>query len=121
LRGNDEIRFCIRAIHFWSGSETAYHLPRPKAEAFTFASCIAQWQTCNFVPSPPGRCVVCGGADCPHDPHGMGSTGHAWLQSSCWPAWRTRRQAEAVAALAAMGIVAPPPEPPDDAVKEGST
>jgi hypothetical protein len=55
-------------------------LPRPKAEAFTFASCIAQWQTCNFVPSPPGLCVICGGADCPHDPllpHGMGLTGHA--------------------------------------------
>jgi len=30
--------------------------------------------------------------------------GHAWLHSDCWPEWHRTRQADAIAALAAMGI-----------------
>ena len=45
-----------------------------------------------------------------HDPllpFGAEPTGHAWLHSRCWPAWHSARKAEAIAALAAMGIDQP--------------
>ncbi len=32
------------------------------------------------------------------------SSGHAWLHSRCWPTWHAGRKAEAVAALAKLGI-----------------
>jgi hypothetical protein len=41
-----------------------------------------------------------------------------WLHSRCWPAWHDGRKAEAVAALATMGI-APLPEFPDNFGKNG--
>ena len=56
-----------------------------------------------------------------HDPllpFGIEPTGHAWLHSRCWPAWHAGRKAEAVAALAAMGI-AEPADLPDDFGKNG--
>jgi hypothetical protein len=40
-------------------------------------------------------------------PFGTESTGHAWLHSRCWPTWHAGRKAEAIAALAAMGIAEP--------------
>ena len=52
-------------------------------------------------------------------PYGMESTGHAWLHSRCWPARYAGRKAEAVAALAAMGIAASV-DLPDDFGKNGS-
>ena len=86
-------------------------LPRSKAEARAFAWCVAERLNREFEPSPPGRCVVCGGAECPHNPLlPCGTRTHAWMHDGCWPAWRAGREAEAVAALAAMGIVAPPLE-----------
>ena len=96
-------------------------LPRPEAEARAFACCVAKWQNLNFVRSTPGRCLACGDGAHPHDPlvpYGIEPTGHAWLHSRCWPAWHAERKAEAVAALAAMGI-APPAEVPDDFGKNG--
>ena len=96
-------------------------LPRPEAEARAFACCVVEWLNRNFVPSPPGRCLACGGGDHGHDvllPHGIEPTGHVWLHSRCWPDWHAGRKAEAVAALAAMGIV-PPTEFPDDFGKTG--
>ena len=85
-------------------------LPRAEAEARAFACCMAEWQNRNFVPSPPGRCLRCGGGDRVYDsilPYGMESTGHVWLHSRCWPSWHAGRKAEAIAALAAMGIAEP--------------
>jgi hypothetical protein len=96
-------------------------LSRPNAEARAFACCIVEWLNRNFVRSPPGRCLACGGGDHAHDallPYGIESTGHAWLHSRCWSAWHTGRKAEAVAALAAMGI-APPADFPNDFRKNG--
>ena len=96
-------------------------LPRPEAEARAFACCVVEWLNRNPVRSPPGRCLACGGGDHAHDPllpFGVEPTGHAWLHSRCWPAWRAAGKAEAVAALAAMGI-APPAEFPDDFGKNG--
>ena len=72
--------------------------------------CVAEWLNRNPVRSPPGRCLGCGAPERAHDPllpFGTESSGHAWLHSRCWPAWHTARRAEAIAALAAMGIDQP--------------
>jgi hypothetical protein len=96
-------------------------LPRGQAEARAFACCAEEWLNRNPVRSPPGRCLGFGGGDHAHDPLspcGMESTGHAWLHSRCWPARYASRKAEAVAALAAIGIAAPS-DLPDDFGKNG--
>jgi hypothetical protein len=85
-------------------------LPRALAEARAFACCVAEWPNRNPVRSPPGRCLGCGGSEHAHDkllPFGTEPSGHAWLHSRCWEAWRTSRKAEAVAALEATGIATP--------------
>ncbi len=85
-------------------------LPRDQAEARAFACCVAEWLNRDPVRSPPGRCLGCGGSDHAHDallPFGTEQTGHAWLHSQCWPAWHAARKAEAITALAAMGIDQP--------------
>ncbi|MBM4073737.1 MAG: hypothetical protein FJ271_33170 [Planctomycetes bacterium] len=82
-------------------------LPRPKAEANAFGCCVSEWLNRNFVRSPPGRCLACGGGDHAHDPlvpFGTETAGHVWLHSRCWPAWYAGRKTKAVAALAAMKI-----------------
>jgi hypothetical protein len=82
---------------------------RNKAEASAFACCIVEWLDRHPAHSLPGRCVGCGRAEQAHDPllpFGTESRGHAWLHSRCWPAWHSARKAEAIAALAAMGIPA---------------
>jgi hypothetical protein len=85
-------------------------LPRPEAENRAFECCVVEWLNRNFERSPPGCCLACGGGDHAHDallPHGIEPTGHVWLHSRCWPSWRTARKAEAVIALAEMGIAPP--------------
>src|SRR5258705_10131171 len=82
-------------------------LPRASAEARAFACCVAEWLNRNLVRSPPGRCLGCGAGDHAHDkllPFGTEQTGHAWLHSRCWPAWRASRKVEAVAGLLIFGI-----------------
>ncbi|MFZ3328888.1 MAG: hypothetical protein WA231_24800, partial [Methylocella sp.] len=62
-----------------------------------------------------------GGGNHAHDPlspYGMENTSHAWLHSRCWPAQYAGRKAEAVAALAAMGIAAPADLPNDFGKKD---
>jgi hypothetical protein len=84
-------------------------LPRAQAEAQAFDRCVDEWLSHNPVRSPPERCLGCGGRDY-HDPllpFGIEPTGHAWLHSRCWPNWQAARNAEAVAALAKEGIMAP--------------
>jgi hypothetical protein len=88
-------------------AECDFRLPRADAEARAFARCVAEWLNRNFVPSPPGRCLVCGGGEVDHEslvPVGIASTGHVWLHSRCREAWYTTRKAAAVTALLAMGI-----------------
>jgi hypothetical protein len=83
---------------------------RKQAEARAFACCVVEWLNRNPARSSPGRCLGCGQAEHPHDPllpFCTEATGHAWLHSQCWPAWHTTRRAEAIAALAAMGISQP--------------
>jgi hypothetical protein len=85
-------------------------LSRTEAEAQAFACCVAEWLNHHPVPSPPGRCLLCGGGEQAHDlvvRHGIEPTGHVWLHSRCWPDWQGVREAEARTGLAAVGITAP--------------
>jgi hypothetical protein len=82
-------------------------LSRDQAEARAFATCATEWLNRNPVSSPPGRCLGCGGSELAHNrllPFGTEPSGYAWLHSCCWPAWYESRKAEAVAALAKVGI-----------------
>jgi len=82
-------------------------LPRVSAETRAYAYCVAKWLNRNPVRSPPGRCQSCGDSERAHDkllPFGTEQTGHAWLHSRCWAAWRASRKSEAVAATSAFGI-----------------
>jgi len=88
-------------------AEFAGGLSRKDAEARAFACCVAEWLIRNPVRSAPGRCLVCGAPEQPHDPlvpFGTEPTGHAWLHHGCWSGWHTGRKSEAIAALAATGI-----------------
>ena len=96
-------------------------LPRAEAEARAFACCVAEWLNRNPCARRPGAASAAVEAMHAHDallPFGIEPTGHAWLHSRCWPAWHASRKAEAVAALAAMGIAAPG-KLPDDFGKNG--
>jgi hypothetical protein len=66
-------------------------LPRVEAEARAFACCLIEWLNRNFLRSPRERCR---------------------------PSWHAGRMAEAIAAMAAMGI-ASPAEFPNDFGKSG--
>ena len=82
-------------------------LPRAEAEKRAFACCVTEWLNRNPTPSAPGRCLGCGGGERPCDPllpFGTDTSGHAWLHRACWAEWHRAREAEAVAALASMGI-----------------
>jgi hypothetical protein len=85
-------------------------LSRAAAEARAFACCLAEWLDRHPVRSPPGRCLACGAAEQGYDPllpFGTETTGHAWLHSRCWPAWHSDLTAQAIAALALLGITEP--------------
>ena len=97
-------------------------LSRAEAETRAFACCVAEWLNRNPARSPPGHCFGCGGCEASHNPLlpvGIGSAGQVWLHSGCCSAWYAGRKAEAVAALATMGIRAPA-NLPDDFEKDGS-
>jgi len=83
------------------------HLPRHRAEALAFETCVVEWLDRNHAATEPGRCAHCGGDGRGHDQllsYGTNESGHAWLHGGCWSAWFGARKAEAVVALAAMGI-----------------
>jgi hypothetical protein len=82
-------------------------LPRAEAEALALACCLIEWLNQHPAPSTPGRCAWCGGPESPGAvvlPFGTEPGTHAWLHAECWPAWHQTRRAEAIAALAAMGV-----------------
>jgi hypothetical protein len=85
-------------------------LSRADAEARAFTWCLAEWLNRNLRRSQPGRCFGCGGYEALHNrllPTGIGSAGEVWLHSACSSVWSAGRKAEAIAALATMGIRAP--------------
>ena len=80
---------------------------RAEAERQAFACCVAEWINRNSTPSAPGWCLACGGGERSCDPllpFGTQIVGHAWVHRACWPAWYRAREADAIAALASMGI-----------------
>jgi hypothetical protein len=98
-------------------------LPRLEAEARAYACCVTEWLNRNPLRSSPDRCLRCGEAEHAHDsllPFGTERTDHAWLHSRCWSAWSAARQAEAIAALEAMGIATPAGFPNDFDKKGGA-
>src|SRR4029453_7234757 len=42
-------------------------LSRAEAEAQAFVCCVDEWLNHHPVPSPPGRCLACGGGEQAHD------------------------------------------------------
>jgi hypothetical protein len=96
---------------------------REQAEAMAFEHCVVEWLNRHPWRTDPGRCAACGEPD--HEGHavvpfGTESHGHAWLHPGCWEGWYEDRKAEAITALAAMGIEKPA-EFPNDFGKNGST
>ena len=82
-------------------------LPRAEAKTLALACCVIEWLNQHPAPSAPGRCAWCGGRESPGAvvlPFGTEPGSHAWLHAECWPGWHAGRKAEAVAALAALGI-----------------
>jgi hypothetical protein len=82
-------------------------LSRPEAEKRAVEHCISEWLYQHPMSSDAkDGCLACGETDRPSDgllPVGLGG-GQVWLHRGCSSAWRTARIAEAVAALAAIGI-----------------
>ena len=82
-------------------------LSRAAAETIAFNDCVSEELYLNPVKSDAADgCVSCGADDRANDPLlaiGLGG-GEVWLHRECSPAWHAGRIAEAVAALAAMGI-----------------
>lgn len=85
-------------------------LPPEEAESRAFACCVVEWLNRHPCPSAPGRCAHCCGWES-HGavvlPFGTEPGTHVWLHADCWSTWYHARQAEAVAAMAAMGIHEP--------------
>ncbi len=82
-------------------------LPRAEAAARAAACCVIEWLNQHPAPSTPGSCARCGRPESLRAvvlPFGTKSGTHAWLHAECWPAWHQARQADAIAALRAMGI-----------------
>jgi hypothetical protein len=98
-------------------------LSRARAEGRALEWCLAEWLIRNPAFSSPDGCFGCGGGEHPHNrllPVGIGGTGQVWLHSRCQPVWYAGRRAEAIVALAAMGIAASA-DFPDDFGKNGAT
>jgi len=91
-----------------------------EARRIAYESCIVRWLDLHSATSDPDRCAGCGKPDRTGQivPFGAEPSGHAWLHPHCWANWHAGRRAEAVAALAAMGIAAPA-RLPDDFGKNG--
>jgi hypothetical protein len=82
-------------------------LSRPEADAVAFNCCIVEWLNRHPIRSCPDRCCWCNKPEREDSvllPFGVESAGHAWLHSNCWRPWHEQRIADAVAALAEMGM-----------------
>jgi hypothetical protein len=93
-------------------AEYDHEMSRQQAEKHAFACCLVKWLEQNQVSSDAvDGCAVCGGGDRANDillAVGLGGVGQTWglvwVHRGCAPAWRAGRIAEAVTALAAMGV-----------------
>lgn len=84
------------------------HAARAEAEPRAYEWCVAEWMIRNPAPSAPGCCAWCGEPDNTSwgviVPFWTGTHGHTWLHHGCWEEWYREREAQAVHALAGMGI-----------------
>ncbi len=81
-------------------------MTRDAADEAAFGALVTEWLDRTMPGGPEGTCAACGAVDRPGDvvlPFGADGR-RAWLHSRCWPAWHAKRTAEAVAALAALGV-----------------
>jgi len=79
----------------------------PGTEVRAFHCCVSEWLNRNPARSPADLCLGCGAVARPHDPlvpFGVEAQGLAWLHPQCWRDWHRVRKAQAVAALAKVGI-----------------
>ncbi len=88
-------------------------LQRADAEQQAFKCCVFDWLWRNPPPATgPERCSHCGQplGEIGRDglPYLTGDGGHTWLHSGCHGDWTARRRAEAVAALAILGLPTTP-------------
>ncbi len=88
-------------------------LERADAERQAFECCVMEWLWRNPPPATgPERCIHCGeplgepGRD--GLPYLTGDSGHVWLHSGCHGDWTAQRRAEAVSALAILGLPTTP-------------
>lgn len=84
-------------------------LARADAEQRAFECCVMEWLWRNPpLASGPERCAHCGEplAEPGRDslPYLTGDGGHPWLHSGCHGDWTAQRRAEALAALAILGL-----------------
>jgi hypothetical protein len=86
-------------------------LARSDAEAEAFRHIVIEYLNETHPNTDPRVCAHCRGPDLPLTPilpSGVGDR-HTWLHQRCHQQWAERRRAEAIAALAAMGVTEPPP------------
>jgi hypothetical protein len=84
-------------------------MTRHDAEREAFQQIVIAYMDETYPNTDPRVCAHCRGLDLPLTPtvpFGAGDR-HAWLHQRCWEPWSERRRTEAIAALAAMGIVEP--------------
>ena len=83
-------------------------IPQEEAERQAFTDCIEFWLHRNPPsPSGPESCVHCQSAVERVGEDAipvLARNGHVWLHHQCWESWMARRRAEAVQALALVGL-----------------
>ncbi len=102
--------------HFNERAGIAEHdggLSRTDAEQQAFECCVVEWLWRNPPPTRgPMWCANCGEplGEIGRDglPYLTGDGGHVWLHSGCHGDWTARRRAEAVTALAILGLPTSP-------------
>jgi hypothetical protein len=81
-------------------------LPQFEAERAAYDTVLTERLDATYPGIDPNRCAHCGRPETPSNillPLGVGDR-HAWVHDGCWTAWRERRRAGAIVALAAMGV-----------------
>ncbi len=97
----------------WAGiAEHDGGLDRAEAECRAFEAAVVHWMNCNPPTDPgPDHCAGCGGplGHIGRDsvPVIRGDGEHVWVHHRCHHRFMARRYAEAVEALAAMGLTPP--------------
>jgi hypothetical protein len=83
-------------------------IPRVEAERVAFENTVTTFLDADRPNADLGFCIHCGSSARADDlrPMGGGSR-HSWVHQNCWQAWSERRREDAIAELAAMGIVKP--------------